>query len=171
MHAIPLEGGDPILYQGAPGDNQLLHVVEHLAHGWAHRRLEERCKASEHRSIDGISLGVLADRLGKAAGLTGVDLGERLPGLGELPLETMVVGPGWLEHDAGDRELSEPGNQPRPTLPRVGEPTSIASRMEVDVERVFGDVHADRLHYLVRLGSSGGHSISSHSSARGSPRW
>ena len=58
MHAVPLQGGDPILHQSAPGDDQLLHVVERLAHGWAHGRLEERCKAGEHRSINGISLGV-----------------------------------------------------------------------------------------------------------------
>jgi hypothetical protein len=150
MHAVPLQGGDPILHQSAPSDDQLLHVVERLAHGWAHGRLEERCKAGEHRSIYGISLGVPTDCLGKATGLTGVYLSERQPGLGELSFEAMMVGPGWLEHDAADRKLGEPGDQPQPPPSCVGEPASLASRMEVDIERVFGDVHADRLHYRLR---------------------
>ncbi|MGH6943570.1 MAG: hypothetical protein ACREH6_05050 [Geminicoccaceae bacterium] len=60
-------------------------------------------------------------------------------------LEGVVIGAGGLERDAGDREAFEPGDQGRTALGVVGEPADPAGRVEMSVERVFGDVHADRL--------------------------
>ena len=57
---------DAILDQSAAGDLQLFHLVENPARRRACGRLEQRAEASEHRRVDDVRLGVLAERLREA---------------------------------------------------------------------------------------------------------
>ena len=144
---VAVAGGDAVLHQGAAGDVQFLHRVEGRAHHGPRRQLEEGCEAGEHGRVDGICLGMSADRFGEAAGLARIDLDQRQAGLGQAALEGVVIGAGRLERDAGDHKAFEPGGQGGMPLGVIGEPMDRAGRMEMHVERVFGDVHADRLGY------------------------
>ena len=103
MRVAAVAGGDAVLDQGAAGAVQLLHGVEGRADDGPHRRLEERREAGEHRRVDGIGLGMPADRFGEATGLAGIDLDQRQAGLGQAALEGAVIGAAGLERDAGDR--------------------------------------------------------------------
>ena len=75
-------GRRPVLHQRASGDVQLLHLVEGRADDGTRRRLDQCCEAGKHGRIDGVGLGVAADRLGETAGLARIDLAERQPGRG-----------------------------------------------------------------------------------------
>jgi hypothetical protein len=67
-----------------------------------------------------------------------------------MALEGVVVGPRRLEYDPNNSELGQPGDQPGPPGASIEEPAGSAGRVEVDVERVLRDVHADRLRDRVR---------------------
>ena len=138
-------GGCPVLHQGAPGDVQFLHLVEPCADHGPHRWFEHGRPSREHGRVHRIGLGMAADRLREAPRLARVDLAEGQSGLGQLTFEAMVVGPGGLEDHARDRDLRQPGDQGAPTLAAVAEPARDPGRVQVDVQRVLGDVHADRL--------------------------
>jgi hypothetical protein len=144
---VAVAGGDAVLDQGAAGDVQLLHGVKGRADDGPRRRLEERREAGEHGGIDRVGFGMLADRFGKAPGLAWIDLDQRQAGLRQTALEGVVIGAGGLERDAGDREAAEPGDQGGTSLGAIGEPAGPAGRVEMNLEAVFGDVHADRLRY------------------------
>jgi hypothetical protein len=89
-----------------------------------------------------------ADRFGEASRLARIGLDQRQAGLGQRALEGAVIGAGGLERDAGDREAFEPGDQGGTSLGVIGEPADPAGRVEVNLECIFGDVHADRLRYV-----------------------
>jgi hypothetical protein len=61
----------------------------------------------------------------------------------------VVIAAARLERDAGDREALQPGDQRGPALGVVAEPAPLAGRVKMNLEHVFGDVHADRLGYGV----------------------
>jgi hypothetical protein len=123
------------------------HGVDGRAHHGPHRRLEQRREAGKHGGVDRVGLGMRADRIGEAAGPARIDLDQRQAGRGQAALEGVVIGAGRLERDAGNREAFEPGDQGRTPSGVVGKPANLAGRVEINVERVFGDVHADRLGY------------------------
>jgi hypothetical protein len=58
--------------------------------------------------LHAVSLSQIADRLGEAAGLTGVDLDEGNARRAQGALEGAMIGAGRLEDDALDRRLREP---------------------------------------------------------------
>jgi hypothetical protein len=89
-------GGDAVLDQGAAGNVQLLHGVEGRAHDRPHRRLQERREAGEHGGVDRVGLSMLADRLGEAPRLAGIDLDQGQTGRGQPALEGVVIGAGGL---------------------------------------------------------------------------
>jgi pimeloyl-ACP methyl ester carboxylesterase len=153
--------GDPILDQGAAGAVHLLQRSEGSTDDGPQRRLEEGREAGEHRRVDGICFGMPADRFGEAPGLAGIDLDQRQAGRGQAALEGAVIGAAGLERDAGDDDAAEPGDQGGPSLGVMGEPADPAGGVAMNVERVFGDVHPDRLrsrawHLFRVLGLSSG---------------
>jgi hypothetical protein len=78
-----------------------------------------------------------ANRLGEAAGLTGIDFDEGNAGRAQGALEGAVIGAGRLEDDALDRSLRQPLHKRlTPTLV-VGEAAARAVGQAMSVEMVF----------------------------------
>jgi hypothetical protein len=142
-----LQAATRSLDQSAAGAVQLLHGIEGSTDDGPHRRLEQGGEAGEQRRVDRVGFSMTADRFGEASGLAGIDLDQRQAGLGQAALEGAVIGAARLECDAGDAEAAEPGDQGSPSLGVISEPADPAGRMEMNLERVFGDVDADRLRY------------------------
>ena len=137
-----IAAGGAVLDERPPGGDELGQLVQQRALRRAGFRLQQRAQAGEQGGIDPVGLGEPAGRLGKAAGLARIDLGEGQPCRTERALEAPVIGAGGLEHDALDGLAREPAEQRLVPGRVVGDPSRRAARMQVDVEVVFCDVDA-----------------------------
>ncbi len=145
---VPVHGGRAILDQGAPGHEQLLKVIQGLAHRGACLEFAECSEVGQHGRIDGVGLGSASNCFGKTPGLKRVDLDHWQPGLPKAPFESVVIGAGGFKDEALSLVLlGEPVDQGCEAFAVVGEPARQVVRVEVDVEHVFRDVDADSLGY------------------------
>jgi hypothetical protein len=137
-----IAAGGAVLHERPPGGDDLGQLIEHLALGLPGCGLQQRAEAGQHGGIDPVCLGQSAGRLGEAAGLARIDLGEGQPCGRKRALEAPVIGAGGLEHDPLDGLARKPVQQRLVPGLVIDHPSCRAARMQVDVEVVFGDVDA-----------------------------
>ena len=147
MGVVPVGCSDPILDQAAPGDEQLLHVAERLAHHRPDLQCIQRAETGEHGGIDGVGLGALPYCLCEVPGLQRIDLDHGHTGIAEPAFKSVVIGTCRLEDDAVDRPLAEPCQQVRDAGHGVGKVPGYGLGVEINVEGRFGDVDANSLRH------------------------
>lgn len=85
---LSIEGGCAVLDECLASTVQFAHRGECGARQGSHRRFQESTQARQHGRVATIGLGQLPGRLGRASGLTWVDLRQRQVSLGKSALES-----------------------------------------------------------------------------------
>ena len=138
-------GGGAVFHQGLASQVKLLEFKQRFAARRPRLELQHCAHARQRRRIQAVGLRQLADRLGEAASLTGIDLDEGNAGRAQGALEGAVIGASRLEDDAPDRRLRAPLHKRlAPTLV-VGEATARAVGQAMSVEMIFRDIDANSI--------------------------
>jgi hypothetical protein len=105
--------------------------------------LQRDCHPGEQPGIDAIGFGECTRRLRKAPRPFGIELDAGQ--MCKRDLQRAVVGAGRFIGEPLDLPLPGPGDQRLVTFGRVGELVIDPGRMDMAVQRRFGDVDADGL--------------------------
>ena len=136
-------GGGSVFHQGLAGEVKLLEFKQGFAPRRPRLKLQHCAHARQHRRIQAVGFRQTADRLGEAAGLTGIDLDEGNGRRAQGALEGAVIGAGRLEHDPVCGRLREPFDERSMAALVVGEATARAVGQAMSVEMVFRHINAD----------------------------
>jgi hypothetical protein len=97
---------------------------------------------SQDGGVEPIGLGVLAEGLGKIAGLPRVDQGDGQVGILDGQESRSFVPSGGFDHDQTSGLRLQMGNQFTETLRVVGKLEALSSGQHADIESFFGDIDA-----------------------------